>query len=128
MIRKLFIKTFNFWFISKILLSVLLIIFSFVLIIEGDLRAYELLWNLFGLILGFLLGIIVIVESTSKPDLKMLRVTIGITLIVLSIILFVVLVNVSKGARSDLYPMGYVFSIWMILIGFFETMNIKKIL
>jgi hypothetical protein len=127
MIKKFFTESFNFWLISRIILSLILIISSSILILEGGLRTSEIYWNLIGLIEGFILIIITIIEFTTKSELKIIKVIAGVILILFGLILFAVLLNVSEGAQSDLYPLGYLLSICIILIGIFEIMNLKKL-
>lgn len=124
--KKIYQETYWFWIVSKLILMLLLLISTLSILSAGKLRTAELTVNFIGLLEAILLGI-TFAHDFTKTNLKYLKIVTGIVLILAGIALFIVLMTVSKGSRSDFYFLGYPLAIWMILIGLFDVLRIKKL-
>jgi hypothetical protein len=124
--KTIFIQSYWFWVISKIILIILLLISTLSILGAGRLRAEEFALNLLGLIEAILLIITLFQDFSSNSNLNILKIITGILLTLFGIGLFIVLLTISKGGQSDLYFLGFPFAIWMILIGVFDLLRINK--
>lgn len=124
--KKIFTNSYWLWVISKIILIVLLLVSTLSMFGLERLKTDELLICLLGLAEAVLLIITLFNDFSSTPKYQMVKMIAGGILVLLGIGLFVTLLTVSKGSRSDLYFLGFPFSIWMILIGIFDLLRIEK--
>ncbi len=125
-IKSFFENSFLFWQISRIVFAILASISVLSILSIGGLRPNELLVNLISLVEVILLLVISLQEIFTKSSNKLIRLIAGIILAVSGIIIFVVLLSVSKGSRSPFYFLGFPFAVWMFLIGIFDSFNIQK--
>lgn len=120
----LYRQSYFFWVISKVVLTILLLMSTLSILAAGRLSFDELVVNLLILLEAILLGITVFQDFSNKPN--NLKIITGTILILFGTGLFIFLLTVSEGSQSSIYILGYPLSIWMALIGIFEVLKIKK--
>lgn len=121
-----FKKYYWFWIISKIIVIIILLISTISILGFERLKTDEILINTLGLIEAFLLLITLAEDFSSNSKFKILKIITGIIMTVFGIGLIIILLTVSKGSQSEFYILGYPFGLWMILIGIFDILRIKK--
>lgn len=126
MIKRFYVEFYTFWLVSKIVLIVLFLLASLSLILEGGLRTNEFLYNFIILIEALLLGVSLISDFDLKINFNILKKIAGFLLTLFGLFLLIFLITLSNGSRSEYFMLGYPFSIWIIMIGIFEFLNIKK--
>ena len=84
----------------------------------------ELGVNFLAFVEAILLIITVIQDFTAKGSF--IKVISGALMMLFGMALFGVLLTVSKGGQSGIYAFGYPVSLWMILIGLFDLLRIKR--
>lgn len=120
----LYRQSYFFWVISKVVLTILLLMSTLSILAAGRLSFDEPVVNLLILLEAILLGITVFQDFSNKPN--NLKIITGTILILFGTGLFIFLLTVSEGSQSSIYILGYPLSIWMALIGIFEVLKIKK--
>ncbi|MBI1267243.1 MAG: hypothetical protein GC193_07425 [Cryomorphaceae bacterium] len=124
--KKFYTQSFWFWVTSKIIFVCLMLISILSILGEskGRLGGAELGINFLAFVEALLLIITVIQDFTSK--LNVIKVVSGVLMMLFGIALFGVLLTVSSGGQSAIYMLGYPFSLWMILIGMFDLLRVKR--
>lgn len=121
-----FIKHYWFWVVSKIILTIILLISTITIIVFERLKTDEKLFNSLVLIEAILLLVTSVVDFTSTLKFRILKIITGIILVIFGVGLIIILLSISKISQSDLYVLGYPFGLWLILIGIFDILRIKK--
>lgn len=126
LITRFFQSTYWFWFVSRIILSLMLIIGSMNMLSLKGLRDYELIANYSTLILGFLLIFLCFQHVLDQLNWRWFRTLLGILVAIGGISLIVLLQTFSLGGRSDFFYAGYPFGVWITGIGIFDLWNTPK--
>ena len=124
--KKFYFRSYWFWLLSKSILIIMLLLSTLNTLGEGSLKTSELAVNLLGLIEAFLLMATLSQDYFFLKKFYFLKTIAGGILILSGIALFIFLLTISEGSQSAYYLLGYPFSIWLILIGLFDLMQIKK--
>lgn len=124
--KKAFIQSYWLWITSKIILVIMVLISAINILGMKRLTTDEVLVNTVCLIEALLLIVTLVDDFSPIPKFKTLKIVTGIILLLLGIGLFVVLLTISKGGRSDIYFLGFPLAIWIMLIGLFEMYRIPK--
>jgi hypothetical protein len=110
-LKILYIESYWFWVVSKIIMSILLLLSTLSLLGASGLRPHEFLINFIGFIEGVLLIATLFQDFSSNPKFGILKIITGILMILFGIGILIALLTVSEGSRSDAYILGYPFSI-----------------
>lgn len=126
--KEFYLQTYWLWVVSKIILSLLLLISALSIIAEGGLQPLELLVNTLGVIEGILLLVTLLHDFSSNPDfnLNILKTITGFTLSLFGLALAIVLLSISKGSQSEFYSLGFPLAGWMLLVGIFDLHRINR--
>ena len=125
-VRHIFTQSYWFWVISKIILILILLTGTISILGLGKLRSEEIIINTFGLVEAILLLITLVADFSASLRFKGIKVLTGVVLIVFGLGLIITLLIIAKGSQSDFYMLGYPFGFWMMLIGLFDLLNIKR--
>ena len=125
--KSIYLETNLFWVASKFIFTFLLIIFPGYVLLQGGLRTEELLYNFILFLEGILLAITLKDSFSLTSDLSNLRKFSGSVLVLFGIGLIIFLYTLSKGSRSDYYELGFLLALWILLLGIYDVLGIKKI-
>lgn len=125
--KSIYLETNLFWVASKFIFTFLLIIFPGYILMQGGLRTEELLYNFILFLEGILLAITLKDSFSLSSDLSNLRKLSGSILVLFGVGLIVFLFTLSKGSRNDYYELGFLLSLWILLLGIYDVLGIKKI-
>lgn len=124
--KNLFTQSFWLWVVSKMLFIV--VVFIAVVGVMGEsngrLSGLELGANMLLMVQAILMVITVVHDLSGKANL--LKVVSGVLMIIIGLSILVVLLTVSKGGRSEVYFFGFPFTAWIVMIGIFDAMKIKR--
>lgn len=124
--KSIFLPTYWFWIVSKIVIATLLLISSISILGSERLKIDELIANVLGLTEAILLVFTLFYDFSSGSDGRVLKIISGALLILFGIGLFLILLNISEGSQGDFYLLGFPFAIWLILVGFFDLSRVRK--
>ncbi|HUH25622.1 MAG TPA: hypothetical protein VLY87_03280 [Flavobacterium sp.] len=124
--KEFYLKSYWFWLLSKSILIIMLLLSTLNILGEGNLNTTEFSVNLLGLIEAFLLMATLSQDYFFLKKFYFLKTIAGGILILAGIALFIFLFTVSEGSQSAYYLLGYPLAVWLILIGIFDLLRIKK--
>jgi hypothetical protein len=124
--KKIYLDSNLFWIASKFIFTFFLIFFPGYVLILGGLKIEELLYTLFLFFEGIILAITLKEVFVKNADLSGLRKLSGGILILFGIGLMIFLLTLSKGSRNDLYGLGLFLSLWILLVGIYDILGVKK--
>lgn len=119
--KHFFQSTYYFWIITKFVFAILAFISAIGILGTHHLTVTEKMANYVGIIYALLL-ILDMILSLNGNYSKFLKYTTGSISIMLGIIIFVLLINV----KVISIPVTVIFVIWIILLGLFDLLIIKK--
>lgn len=125
--KSIYLETNLFWVASKFIFTFLLIIFPGYVLMQGGLQTEELLYNFILFLEGILLAITLKDSFSLTSDLSNLRKLSGSVLVLFGIGLIIFLSTLSKGSRNDYYELGFLLALWILLLGIYDVLGIKKI-
>lgn len=124
--KAFYTRTYLFWVISKIILSVILLFSAIIIMLEGGLQTEEKIVNVFALIEGALLLITLVKDFKPRTSMSLFKVICGGIMGSMAMGLLIVLLTVSEGARSSAYIFGYPMALWMLGVGIFDMLQVKR--
>lgn len=124
--KKLYLDSNLFWLASKFIFIFFLIFFPGYVILLGGLNTEEFFYTLFLFFEGIILAITLKGVFVKNADLSGLRKLSGGILMLFGLGLMIFLLTLSKGSRNDLYGLGLFLSLWILLVGIYDVLGVKK--
>ena len=124
--KKLYLDSNLFWLASKFIFIFFLIFFPGYVILLGGLNTEEFFYTLFLFFEGIILAITLKEVFVKNADLSGLRKLSGGILMLFGLGLMIFLLTLSKGSRNDLYGLGLFLSLWILLVGIYDVLGVKK--
>ncbi|MBR9861457.1 hypothetical protein GYB22_12085 [bacterium] len=125
-LKKFYSESYMLWVIFKIILGLILLISTISTLQLSRLSATESSVNTIGLIIAILSLITLKADFSSSTKFPVLKMMSGIGLLAIGLAIFVVLLTISEGGRSDFYFLEYPFSLLIILTGLFDVLNVDR--
>jgi hypothetical protein len=118
--RSFFNTTYYFWVVWRAILIVLGMISLISIISIGDLKNIEVIVNFSFFIYLILLSIIFVKEVQKAEQNRVIKIVAGIYSILFAIGLFTTIAMIGNNKSPALGFVGMLFSIWSLLLGFFD--------
>lgn len=119
--KQFYQSTYYFWIVTKFIFAIAAFISAIGNLGINDLTETEKITNIVGTIYAILLVLDLILSLNGNYS-KFLKYTIGSISILLGIIIFVILIKVNVIS----IPLTIVFVVWIILLGFFDLLVVKR--
>lgn len=124
--KRFYLRSYWFWLLSKSLLIIALLLVTLDSLGNKSLGKYELALSIVGLIEAFLLMATLSQDYYFLKKYYFLKIIAGSILILFGISLFTYSLTVSEGSQSAFFFWYYPLSVYLILIGLFDVLRVKK--